>query len=122
MAVTRDDALKRARVDLAERLGVSENEIEEGSIEETDFPDLALGAPVAAIAAQPITCTNSSPPTTPSLKVISYAVVYSPVPSTLIRASIPRAWTRSRAAQYSASPSCPGSLLAICSYTFTECW
>ncbi len=46
MAVTKDDALKRARVDLAERLGVSENEIEEGSIEETDFPDLALGAPV----------------------------------------------------------------------------
>jgi hypothetical protein len=46
MAVTRDDALKRARVDLARRLGVSEDEIEEGSIEETDFPDLALGAPV----------------------------------------------------------------------------
>lgn len=46
MAVTKDDALKRARVDLAERLGVSENEIEEGSIEETDFPDLALGAPI----------------------------------------------------------------------------
>ena len=44
--MTRDDALKRARVDLAQRLGVSENEIEEGSIEETDFPDLALGAPV----------------------------------------------------------------------------
>lgn len=46
MAVTRDDALKRARVDLAERLGVSENEIEEGAVEETDFPDLALGAPI----------------------------------------------------------------------------
>ncbi|HYO92835.1 MAG TPA: hypothetical protein VEQ40_14430 [Pyrinomonadaceae bacterium] len=46
MAVTKDDALKRARVDLAKRLGISENEIEEGSVEETDFPDLALGAPV----------------------------------------------------------------------------
>ena len=46
MAVTKDDALRRARVDLAQRLGVSENEIEEGSIEETDFPDLALGAPI----------------------------------------------------------------------------
>lgn len=46
MAVTKDEALKRARADLAKRLGVSEHEIEEGSVEETDFPDLALGAPV----------------------------------------------------------------------------
>ena len=46
MAVTREDALKRARTDLAKRLGVSDGEIEEGSIEETDFPDLALGAPL----------------------------------------------------------------------------
>lgn len=46
MAVTKDDAVRRARIDLAERLGVSEDEIEEGSVEETDFPDLALGAPV----------------------------------------------------------------------------
>lgn len=46
MAVTKDDAVKRARADLAARLGVSENEIEESAIEETDFPDLALGAPV----------------------------------------------------------------------------
>lgn len=46
MAVTREDAVKRARSDLAKRLGVSENEIEEGSVEETDFPDLALGAPL----------------------------------------------------------------------------
>lgn len=46
MAVTKDDALRRARVDLAKRLGVSENEIDEGSVEETDFPDLALGAPI----------------------------------------------------------------------------
>jgi hypothetical protein len=46
MAVTREDALKRARIDLAKRLGVSDGEIEEGSIEETDFPDMALGAPL----------------------------------------------------------------------------
>lgn len=46
MAVTREDAVKRARTDLAKRLGVSDGEIEEGSIEETDFPDLALGAPL----------------------------------------------------------------------------
>src|SRR5918998_5325543 len=82
----------------------------------------AIGTPVAALAAQPTTCPSSSPPYRPSLKVVSYAVVYSPVPSTLIRASILCAWPRSRAAQYRASPSCPGSLLAICSYTFTECW
>lgn len=46
MAVTKDDAVKRARKDLAGRLGVAEDEIEEGGIEETDFPDLALGAPI----------------------------------------------------------------------------
>lgn len=46
MAVTKDDAVKRARTDLAQRLGVSEHEIEADEIEETDFPDLALGAPV----------------------------------------------------------------------------
>lgn len=46
MAVTREDAVKRARTDLAKRLGVSEGEIQEGSIEETDFPDMALGAPL----------------------------------------------------------------------------
>lgn len=46
MAVTKDDAVRRARADLAERLGVSEDEIKEASIEETDFPDLALGAPL----------------------------------------------------------------------------
>jgi hypothetical protein len=46
MAVTREDAVKRARTDLAKRLSISEHEIEEGEIEETDFPDLALGAPL----------------------------------------------------------------------------
>jgi hypothetical protein len=46
MAVTRDDAVKRARADLAKRLGVNDDEIEEGAVEETDFPDLALGAPL----------------------------------------------------------------------------
>ena len=46
MAVTKEEAVRRARADLAERLGVSEHEIEESTVEETDFPDLALGAPV----------------------------------------------------------------------------
>ena len=29
---------------MAKRLGVSEDEIESGNVEETDFPDMALGA------------------------------------------------------------------------------
>jgi hypothetical protein len=45
-----------ARSDLAGRLGVSENEIVEGHIEQSDFPDAALGAPVAdEMSAQVIT-------------------------------------------------------------------
>lgn len=47
MALSREDAVKRARADLAKRLGVSENEIKETSVERADFPDLALGAPIA---------------------------------------------------------------------------
>ena len=46
----------KARADLAQRLGVSENEIAEGHIEQTDFPDASLGAPVAdEMSAQMIT-------------------------------------------------------------------
>lgn len=46
MAQTRDEAAAKARADLAKRLGVSEGEVEEESVEEADFPDGALGAPV----------------------------------------------------------------------------
>ena len=46
MALSKEDAVKRAREDLAKRLGVSENEIKEEAIDDTDFPDMALGAPV----------------------------------------------------------------------------
>ena len=46
MALNKEEAIKRARADLAKRLGVSENEIKEDSVEQADFPDLALGAPV----------------------------------------------------------------------------
>ena len=46
MAMSKEDAIKRARADLAKRLGISENEIKEDSVEESDFPDMALGAPV----------------------------------------------------------------------------
>jgi hypothetical protein len=46
MALSKEEAIRRARADLAKRLGVSESEIKEGGVEEADFPDLALGAPV----------------------------------------------------------------------------
>jgi hypothetical protein len=47
MALSKEDAVKRARADLAQRLGVSETEIKEEAVEQADFPDMALGAPVA---------------------------------------------------------------------------
>ena len=46
MAVGKEEASKRARADLAKRLGVSESEITEAAVEEADFPDTALGASV----------------------------------------------------------------------------
>jgi hypothetical protein len=46
----------RSRRDLAQRLGVSETEITEERVEQTDFPDAALGAPVEdEMSAQVIT-------------------------------------------------------------------
>ena len=44
MAFTREEAIARARKDLAERLGVGAAEIREQSVEDADFPDMALGA------------------------------------------------------------------------------
>jgi hypothetical protein len=46
MALSKEDALSRARADLAKRLGVPESEIKEDSVAQADFPDMALGAPV----------------------------------------------------------------------------
>ncbi len=46
MALSREDALRRARADLAKRLGVSESDVKEEGVEQADFPDAALGAPV----------------------------------------------------------------------------
>jgi hypothetical protein len=46
MAYTKEDAVGRAREDLAARLGVAEAEVGEDSVEEADFPNTALGAPV----------------------------------------------------------------------------
>jgi hypothetical protein len=44
MAFSREEAIARARKDLAERLGVGAAEIKEQSVEDADFPDMALGA------------------------------------------------------------------------------
>ena len=44
MGFTREEAIERARKDLAARVGVNESEVKEESIEDADFPDMALGA------------------------------------------------------------------------------
>ncbi len=46
MALTKEDAARQARSDLAKRLGVAETEIKEEKTETADFPDMALGAGV----------------------------------------------------------------------------
>ena len=46
MAYSREEAVGLARKDLAERLGVAEGEVEEALVEEADFPNTALGAPL----------------------------------------------------------------------------
>lgn len=44
MALTREEAVERARQDLAARIGVKEGEIKADAVEDVDFPDMALGA------------------------------------------------------------------------------
>lgn len=44
MALNKEQAIERARKDLAARLSVNEDEIKQVSVDETEFPDLALGA------------------------------------------------------------------------------
>jgi hypothetical protein len=44
MALSKEEALKKARQDMAQRLGISESDIEGQGVEDTDFPDTALGA------------------------------------------------------------------------------
>ncbi|HQU81659.1 MAG TPA: hypothetical protein PKY59_00950 [Pyrinomonadaceae bacterium] len=46
MSFNQTSATERAKQDLAQRLGISEGEIKEVSVSETDFPDMSLGAPV----------------------------------------------------------------------------
>jgi hypothetical protein len=45
MSFSKESAVERAKQDLAQRLGVSESEIN-ASVSEADFPDMVLGVPV----------------------------------------------------------------------------
>ena len=55
MSFNKSSATEKAKSDLANRIGVSESDIETVSVEETDFPDMSLGASVAdEMAAQMI--------------------------------------------------------------------
>ena len=44
MAINKDEAVESARKDLAKRLKVDATDIKERSVEDADFPDMALGA------------------------------------------------------------------------------
>ena len=44
MAINKDEAVEKARKDLARRLNVDASAISEQSVEDADFPDMALGA------------------------------------------------------------------------------
>ena len=46
MTFTKEDAVERARQDLAARLHVTKDEIKLQGVEDADFSDMALGAPV----------------------------------------------------------------------------
>ena len=46
MKFNQDSAVERAKSDLAERLSVSEKDIQAVSADEKDFPDMSLGTPV----------------------------------------------------------------------------
>lgn len=56
MASIEPEILLKARGDLAQRLGLHENDVTEAIVEQTDFPDAALGAAVEdEMSAQVIT-------------------------------------------------------------------
>lgn len=46
MSFNRESAVERAKQDLAHRLGITETEIEVGSVNEKDFSDMCLEIPV----------------------------------------------------------------------------
>lgn len=47
MKFNKESAIQAAKSDLAGRLGISEDDITETSVNDTDFPDMSLGAPEA---------------------------------------------------------------------------
>jgi hypothetical protein len=56
MHSNQQQTVDRARRDLAQRLGLNESDIGVSSVEQTEFPDAALGAPVEdEMSAQVIT-------------------------------------------------------------------
>jgi hypothetical protein len=56
MSANVQDIILRARRDLAQRLGVSEDDITEQSVAQVDLPDAGLGAPIEdEMSAQVIT-------------------------------------------------------------------
>ena len=44
MSISKDGAVENARKDLAKRLNIDPSDVKEGSVEDSDFPDMALGA------------------------------------------------------------------------------
>ena len=46
MAINKDGAVENARKDLAQRLKIDAGAVKVSSVEDADFPDMALGAPV----------------------------------------------------------------------------
>ena len=46
MSFNQQSAVERAKKDLAQRLNISENEIQTASVTEKDFPNMSLGASV----------------------------------------------------------------------------
>jgi hypothetical protein len=47
MSFNQSSATERAKRDLAQRTGISADNIEAVSVEETEFPDMSLGAPAS---------------------------------------------------------------------------
>ena len=44
MAISKDDAVAQARNDLAKRLKIDASGVKQKAVEDSDFPDMALGA------------------------------------------------------------------------------
>ena len=45
MPISKDGAIENARKDLANRLKIDPADVKQKSVEDSDFPDMALGAP-----------------------------------------------------------------------------